>query len=228
MRILIATIKSWNIINAEKLAESYGDKHNIRIIHKKEELTGGLIEEFHPDIIFFPHWSYVIPEEIYKNTICVVFHMTDLPFGRGGSPLQNLIIRGYQETKISALRVTKEIDAGPIYMKEKLSLEGSAEQVFKRASDIIFEKMIPVFMSNNLTAKEQIGTPVFFKRRKPEESELQESMSLQMVYDYIRMLDAEGYPKAYINFGKLKLVFKNAKIQEGKLATEVEITEEDT
>ncbi len=28
---------------------------------------------------------------------CVCFHMTDVPYGRGGSPLQNLIIREPQE-----------------------------------------------------------------------------------------------------------------------------------
>ena len=45
--------------------------------------------------------------------------MTDLPFGRGGSPLQNLIVRGFEETMTSAIKVTKGIDTGDIYLKEK-------------------------------------------------------------------------------------------------------------
>ena len=59
--------------------------------------------------------------------------MTDLPFGRGGSPLQNLITRGISKTKISALRCNEEIDAGPIYLKRPLSLHGSAEEIYQLA-----------------------------------------------------------------------------------------------
>ena len=46
--------------------------------------------------------------------------MTDLPYGRGGSPLQNLIARGFLETKISAILVEKQLDAGPVYLKMEL------------------------------------------------------------------------------------------------------------
>ena len=83
-----------------------------------------------------PHWSYIIPKDIFNLFNCVVFHMTDLPFGRGGSPLQNLIIRGYEKTKISALKVTNGIDSGPIYLKKPLSLDGTAYEIMIRASQL--------------------------------------------------------------------------------------------
>ena len=47
--------------------------------------------------------------------------MTDLPYGRGGSPLQNLIVRGHKHTMISAIKCVKELDAGPIYLKKPLT-----------------------------------------------------------------------------------------------------------
>ena len=50
--------------------------------------------------------------------------MTDLPYGRGGSPLQNLIVRGWKETKVLALKVVEELDAGPIYYKKRLAYMG--------------------------------------------------------------------------------------------------------
>ncbi len=37
-------------------------------------------------------------------------HMTDVPYGRGGSPLQNLIARGHTSTKLTAMRMTAEVD----------------------------------------------------------------------------------------------------------------------
>ena len=226
MKIIIATIKSWNIEHANKIKNDFKGQHQIEIIDKKEKLNLMDLEKFKPDFIFFPHWSYIIPKSIYEKYECVVFHMTDLPFGRGGSPLQNLIVRGIYNTKISALRVEKELDAGPVYMKENLDLLGSAEEIYRRASDIIFRIMIPKFLKDEkLRPEKQQGEPVYFKRRRPDESELKDFMSLQQIYDYIRMLDAEGYPKAYLKLGNHKISFKNAAIKCGKVYAEVEMEE---
>lgn len=70
--------------------------------------------------------------------------MTDLPFGRGGSPLQNLLSRGIYHTKLSAIRVSAGLDTGSVYLKNDLDiLEGSAEKIFRRAGEIIFKEMLP-------------------------------------------------------------------------------------
>ena len=172
MKLIIATIKSWNIERAKSLKEKYKNEHEIMLITDKKKLKLELLDEFQPDYIFFPHWSYLIPADIYEKYTCVVFHMTDLPFGRGGSPLQNLIIRKINETKVSAIKVEKEIDAGPIYMKEEVSLRGSAQEIFDRVSEIVFKKMIPRFWKEEIEPSEQQGEVVFFKRRTPEQSEL--------------------------------------------------------
>lgn len=227
MKIIIATIKTWNIEKAMELKAKFSEGHEIKIISCKEDLNYEAVSSFEPDYIFFPHWSYIIPANIYGNYSCIVFHMTDLPFGRGGSPLQNLIVRGFKETKLSAIRVEKDIDAGAVYLKAPLSLAGSAEEIFRRAAVIIFDEMIPLFIEKGgLEPAEQQGIPVFFKRRTAEQSEINESMSLEEIYDYIRMLDAEGYPNAYIIFGKHKLKFKKARFDGDKICAEVHIMEE--
>ncbi|MCX4295766.1 MAG: formyltransferase family protein [Lachnospiraceae bacterium] len=214
MRIIIATIKSWNIAHAQAMQKRYEREHEICIYTKKEEFTAENVRNFQPDYIFLPHWSYIMPREITDNWECVVFHMTDLPYGRGGSPLQNLIVRGHKETKISAIKMTEKLDGGPVYMKHALSLEGSAQEIFIRCADIIFEKMIPLFLEGGNRKKQepvpQEGEPVIFKRRKPEESQITPEMDLDKIYDYIRMLDAEDYPRAFIEFGKYCLEFEKA------------------
>lgn len=213
MRIIIATVKSWNIERAKALQRKYKGVHDIVIYTAKEEFTIDNVCDFHPDYIFLPHWSYIMPRELTDNWECVVFHMTDLPYGRGGSPLQNLIVRGHKETKISAIRVTEKLDGGPVYMKHALSLEGSAQEIFVRCSDIIFEEMIPQFLDGDrkkITPVPQEGEPVIFKRRKPEDGRITSDMKTDQIYDYIRMLDAEGYPRAFIEFGDYRLEFEQA------------------
>mgnify|MGYP005794440923 FL=1 len=225
MKVLIATIKSWNIKSTYKLVDKYSHAYEIKLVSKQPDLLEKVVYKFDPDYIFFPHWSYMIPESIFSRWNCIVSHMTDLPFGCGGSSLQNLIIRGFRETKISAIQVSKELDGGPIYMQSMLSLEGSAEDIFKRASRIIFEEMIPKFLTKKLVLKEQSGEVTVFKRRSPKESELQEDMDLCMIYDYIRMLDAEGYPNAFLRFGRYRLEFQTVSFVDGKLSASVNFKE---
>lgn len=192
------------------------------LINSKELLNYENLTKLKPKYIFFPHWSYIISEELYKNFECVIFHMTDLPFGRGGSPLQNLIEKEIYETKISALKCVKEVDAGPIYLKKDFYLYGNAEEIYIRASKIIHE-MIKEIISNTPTPLEQEGTPIIFKRRKSKESNIQNLKDLNKIYDFIRMLDAEGYPKAFIETEFLKFEFSRASFKSSKIIADVEI-----
>lgn len=226
MRILIVTIKKWNIFNATVFQKKYKE-HEVEIITEYERLNFETVESFKPDFIFFPHWSWIIPKPIHENYNCIVFHMTDLPFGRGGSPLQNLIARSIENTKISAIRVTDEIDAGDVYLKKDLNLNGNADEIFVRASKIIFNDMIPVIISNDIKPSIQDGEVIFFERREPEQSEVSSSIEkLNSFYDMIRMLDGEDYPKANIKYGKYKLVFSRAKYNGQEIVADVTITEE--
>lgn len=183
-------------------------------IQERKMFTIEELDKINPSKIFIPHWSYIIDSDIFDKYECIVFHMTDLPFGRGGSPLQNLIIRGFKETKISAIRVIKDLDAGDIYIKRDLSLEGTAKDIFLRSVPII-EEMILQIINNSLQPYPQLGDPVVFNRRKPVEGDLKNLSSLSKVYDYIRMLDCEGYPPAYIETKHFKIEFQNADIING-------------
>ncbi|MBE5847866.1 MAG: GNAT family N-acetyltransferase [Lachnospiraceae bacterium] len=222
-RIVICTAKSWNVKNAKKLKAYYGDAIDITIWTEKKDLTAENLKEIDPEYVFFPHWSYIIPESVYGAFPCIVFHMTDLPFGRGGSPLQNLIVRGIKETKISAIRVNAGLDTGDIYGKQPLELSGTAGEILRRTSDIIFTKMIPWMILERPAAVPQQGEPVTFKRRKPEDGELKPDMTPETIYDYIRMLDGEGYPNAFMRFGDYVMTFDKAALEGGEVTARVRI-----
>jgi methionyl-tRNA formyltransferase len=218
---VIASQRPWNASLADELAKETG--HTFNLIQHKDELTLEKLDALSPRKIFVPHWSDIIPQEIIENYDCVIFHMTDLPYGRGGSPLQNLITEGKTETKISALKATSELDAGPIYLKHPLSLDGRAEDIFYRASDII-KIMIKDIVRTNPTPVEQSGSPTLFKRRKPQESDIAHLDQLSKIYDHIRMLDAPGYPHAYIETESMKLEFTNAQLNGNNVTANVTIT----
>lgn len=213
-KLLLVTEKMWHDQLYENLVSQVDRFHCIRV-SKKEEFSLELCKKFSPDWIFIPHWSYIIPNELFENYRCVVFHMTDLPYGRGGSPLQNLISKGHKETKISAISVTDEIDAGKVYLKRSLNLNGTAEEIFIRSSKII-QEMIETIIIEKPKPKEQKGDIVKFSRRKPEDGNLSKLISLEEVYDFIRMLDCEGYPNAFLETDKLKFEFSRASLKADK------------
>lgn len=224
--IIIATLKEWNIVNYLELKKKYSNKYNFHLITNNDELSFADIEKLNPKYIFFPHWSHIISTDIYSKYECIVFHMTDLPYGRGGSPLQNLILEGVKKTKISALRVEKELDTGDIYLKEDLDIsKGSAEEIFINASSVIFNKMIPKFLLDILTASKQEGNATSFKRRNEKQSDINtlNKKSLSSLYDFIRMLDAPGYPKAYLTLDSLKIRFFEVEQTSEKLVGRFEV-----
>ena len=194
------------------------------LISQKEDFTVERIGSISPVKIFIPHWSYIIPSAIFERYECIVFHMTDLPYGRGGSPLQNLIVRGLTATKLSALRVEVGLDTGPVYLKMDLSLSGTAEEIFVRVNKLV-GKMIVEIIQNNLQPVPQEGDPVVFKRRKPEQSDMSGLEKLEEIFDYIRMLHADGYPHAYIEKGEFRYEFTRASIKaDGSIVADVKIT----
>tara|TARA_R110002126_G_scaffold10245_63_gene46693 strand:+ start:441 stop:1139 length:699 start_codon:yes stop_codon:yes gene_type:complete len=216
---LVATVKSWNIEAFQQhTADLPGSWY---LITGPEQLTGDYLAQLQPDYIFFPHWSWKVPAEITRNYPCVCFHMTDLPFGRGGSPLQNLILAGFEQTQLTALQMTDELDAGPVYGKMPLTLDGTAQQIMRRAAPLVYQ-LITQIISKQLAPQPQQGNVTYFNRRTPAQSQLPAALTATQLYDFIRMLDGEGYPPAYIEHGGWRLEFSEAKADnDGQLSAQV-------
>lgn len=222
-RCIILSSKKWNL----KLLDTLNQKHNNiewLLIEDRSQFQFDNIKSLNPDKIFIPHWSYIIPNTIFDNFECILFHMTDLPFGRGGSPLQNLIVGGFKSTKITAIKVEEGLDTGDVYLKKELSLLGTAEEIFLRATDTIGE-MISEIIADNIKPVPQIGEGDVFKRRKPSDGDISQLKSIEEVFDYIRMLDAEGYPNAFLETESFRFEFSRASLKSGeKLIADVRIT----
>ena len=228
--IVIATVKEWNINNYFELKKELENEYSLYLLTNKDELSFENIEKINPKYIFFPHWSWIIPQKIYENYESILFHMTDLPYGRGGSPLQNLITNKIYNTKITAIKVSKELDEGDIYLKEDFDIsKGSAKEIYENASNLIFKKLIPNIIKKNIVPKKQEGDIVLFKRRTPQQSNIKtlKDISIANLYDFIRMLDAPSYPKAYLELDNLKIELFEVIIKDGKLEGRFEVSKDE-
>ncbi len=223
--IFLLSSKTWNVKLAKDLENLL--KIKVYLISDNSEFMEKL-KNNKPKWIFVLHWNHIIPKEIWKEFKTVIFHMTDLPYGRGGSPLQNLIKLKHENTILSAIECTEIIDGGDIYLKKPLNLNGSAEEVFLRSNELM-GKMIYEIIKNEPKVKPQKGEIINFRRREPIESDLSncKNGNIQEWYDQIRMLDAEGYPFAYIEINGLKLEFRRVNKRSNGLIADVYISEID-
>jgi methionyl-tRNA formyltransferase len=157
------------------------------------------------DIIVFLGWSWIIPDKVTSKFLCLGMHPSDLPFYRGGSPIQHQIINGIKDTKVTLMTLSSEkIDGGDIWLKNDLSLEGdSIDDVFK---NIIYStiKLLKLFFDEypNITPWVQdLNKGSYYKRRKKNESKVLlsdiSSMNLEELYNKARCL-TDPYPNLFI------------------------------
>lgn len=128
-RYLLATQRPWGVDVFARVARARPDHWTCLYVPPFEVgAAGGALEalllDIRPRYAFFVNWSELVATPEIERFECVNFHCTDLPYGRGGHPIENLLLSGVTETMMTAHRMVRELDAGPIYFKLPISLEG--------------------------------------------------------------------------------------------------------
>lgn len=181
------------------------------------------LKEINPDWVFFFHWSQIVKKEVYDSFKCVVAHTGVLPEFRGGSPLQNQIIRNIQTTNVNLIKMEEKVDSGAIYCKKAISLQGSLSDIWLTISNVTFELIKECVYKNPQPIPQDKANFKPLKRRKLQSINFN-SNSLFEIYDEIRMMDDEHYPKSFVFIGDYKLEFTRSKIQQGAVLADVRIT----
>ena len=213
-KILCIGYRSWALKiykNIKKIK-----KYKILIISNKKYFNKKRVYKFYPDVILFYGWSWKIKKNIINNFNCYMLHPSPLPKYRGGSPIQNQIIRGVKNSKLTLFRMNSILDGGNILTQIPLSLRGSIDDIFYRMYKQGL-KITKKLLANKYTEKKQnLSSGSIFKRRKPKDSEItldeiRKKTNLYL-YNKIRMLE-DPYPNAYIKMrSRKKIYFIKAKI----------------
>ena len=202
MKIICCTYRDWakEIYN---FLENTFKEHNFIMISSKEEYSEKIIHNENPDLILWYGWSWIIPKKILKKYYSVMLHPSPLPKYRGGSPIQNQIIKGETTSAVTLFKMDGGIDTGDIIYQELFSLEGDLEDIFKHITYIgtdLSVKMLNNFPNLNLTPQDN-SKSTYFKRRTPEQSEITleelRGSTAKDLYNKIRALQ-DPYPNAFI------------------------------
>ena len=214
MKILCVGYRDWAIkiyknLNLNKKKKIY--------FHCTRSGLNKKISKLSPNIILFYGWSWKIEEKIFSNINCFMLHPSPLPKFRGGSPIQNQIIRGKKISAVTIFKINKIIDGGDIYFQKKFSLNGTLQQIFERIVKLGIEGTKKILSQKKIRVKKQNHSKsTYFRRRSPKESEITmheiKNKSAEYILSKIRMLD-DPYPNAFIKVKNKKILIKKATIE---------------
>jgi methionyl-tRNA formyltransferase len=206
----------------ESIAGSLTGLAKVRRISTRQQLDDAVAAAHQFDLVLVPHWRWLLPPTLLAAWRCVGFHTSPLPEGRGGSPIQNQIVRGMYNSQLCAFEMNEHMDAGDVLMREfvDLSTGSLAEIVESLARET--GAMSRRILLESPKAVPQEGAPSLFERRRPEESEIPRSgLSARQLYDRIRMVDGLDYPRAFIDYGSWRLTFTEATLMDDEVQATV-------
>ena len=199
---ILTTDGMWMLPYSEGLVASLASRgHQARLIKKADQLSGG-------DLAFFLSCCEMVKEELrqqYKN--CLVVHASDLPRGRGWSPLSWQILEGKNTIPVTLFEAEDGIDSGDIYLQEDIEFNGAeliddlrakmAEKIVELCERFVVE--YPEILSS---VRAQVGEPTVYAKRGPADSELDINKTILEQFNLLRVVDNQSYPAYFTYKGK--------------------------
>jgi methionyl-tRNA formyltransferase len=148
-----------------------------------------------------------------KNKNNLVIHESDLPKGKGWSPLTYQVLEGKNKIPITLFEADKSFDGGKIYFKKFIDLKGDelVDELREKQAQMTFY-LIDKFLKerSDINGAKQIGKETFYQRRNPSHSELDINKSILENFNLLRVVDNERYP-AYFTYKNHKYILKISK-----------------
>ena len=146
--ILVDDPFCWIIPFAEDICRRLSKDHNAGLYLKTSEVPTG-------DMLFLLGCASIIPNEILRrNKHNLVVHESDLPKGRGWSPVTWQVLEGKNRIPIVLFEATEELDGGAIYLKDYIDLDGTELLPEIKRSHFYFTPCI-----SQMVTPEEITTP---------------------------------------------------------------------
>ena len=165
--------------------------HEAKLFDKQKDVACG-------DVAFYLSCTGVTPPDLLaKNLLNVVVHASDLPKGRGFSPLAWQILEGKNEIPVTMITMEEEVDAGDIIMQRLLRFGGHElnDEMRIAMGQVIVEMCFETVQSKERPiGRTQEGKSTWYRRRRPEDSEIDPERNIAEQFELLRIVDNERYP----------------------------------
>ena len=181
---VMPTLREW--------ADKYKNIHHITILQHAKDAQGG-------DILFLISCSEIIKKNTrQKYDHILVIHASDLPHGRGWSPHIWQILEGKSQITVSLLEAADKVDAGDIWHKISVPLQG--HELYDEINQKLFTAELELmdFAIKNchtITPLPQNHTKAtYYPKRTPADSEVEPHKPLMEHFNLLRTVDPHRFP----------------------------------
>ncbi len=173
--------------------------HKISIVSDAKSLSGG-------DFLFLVSATEIIPSEILESySHPLVIHGSDLPKGRGWSPITWQMINREENFTLTLLEADNPVDSGKIWKKIKLNLDDTlvfSEIMLEITRGTIELMDFALVNFDSVDPVAQFGVPTYHDKRSPIDSEIKPAQSISDVFDIVRVSDPNRYPAHFTFRGR--------------------------
>lgn len=140
-----------------------------------------------------------------KSKSNIVCHPSDLPLGRGFSPIAWEILNNKEELTFTLFEAVEGADEGDIYLKNKVKLNGTElnDELRTIQSSITYDMILKYIQEypNNKSIP-QVGESSWYKKRSPMDSEININKTVLEQINLFRIVDNENYPAFFYYKGQ--------------------------
>ncbi|MEM2111600.1 MAG: formyltransferase family protein [Candidatus Bathyarchaeia archaeon] len=163
------------------------------------------------DVCFILSYFKIIPREFldyhFHN---IVIHESDLPEGKGWSPLFWQILENKNKIPVTLFEATEELDAGPYYIKDFIQLNGYElhDDIRKKQADKTIE-LCTRFLKEYVKLRPiiQTGQSTYYPRRTPDDSRLDIDKTIREQFNILRICSNDDFP-AFFYMSEKKYILK--------------------
>lgn len=198
VQILVDNRNSWYVPFAHELKEKLNKiTDSTSVIHDHSDVKKG-------DIL-----CLVSCEKIFRNLELnhtnIVVHESDLPKGKGWSPVSWQVLEGINSIPVTLFEANKDIDSGIIYFQDFIELDGlELLDEIKTKQGLITNRLIEKFIASYpvIKGRKQVGKSTFYKKRTSKDSELDINKTIKEQFNLLRIVDNKRYPAYFTINGK--------------------------
>ncbi len=197
--MILSDRHSWIAPYLDELAEEWAAAgHDCQIAHKVSDVEPA-------DFCFCLSFSQILPaiaRTQFKNTLVV--HESDLPKGKGWSPLTWQILEGKNRIPATLFEATEKVDSGVIYAQDWMEFEGhelidELREVQAKITIKLCKRYVDGYPQILAEAREQAGKESFYPRRRASDSQIDTQQSIESQFDLLRVIDNQRYPAFFEN-----------------------------
>ena len=191
---MLSDASSWLNANLPELIVALWQRgQTVRWIHNPAQLTPGDV------CLLFSCGRLLSAEQLALHRHNLVVHESALPQAQGWSPMTWQILEWASSIPITLFEAVAALDAGPIYLQQQIVLQGHELVNEWRAlqAQVTLELCLALFDRHHevvSAAHPESGQVSHYRRRRPDDSQLDPESSLAEHFNLLRVVDNHRYP----------------------------------